>query len=1287
MTDSNPASVPAAAPLPARNPAPALSSWTSPSGLRVELHPHGALHRLSLGDVAVNLFVGNALEGGPAQLVLRRHTAEGVETTPLLGPRSPTRWNIEAGRRADAGADADADADSVASRFEGAGRWQGLAYRIALRLAADEPAWFWHLRIENTGDASVRVDLLMLQDLALSGYSGVRQNEYYVSQYLDHTPLAHSAHGTVLATRQNQGLAQHPWCVLGSLNRTVAWATDASQVHGLAARAGRPSPGVVEGLPSARLQHEHAMSALQDAPCDLAPGASADLGFFGCVRADHPDASSAADLALVDATLGLPEARPPAWRDDAVPAAAASAATNLFVGAPTLQAIELDAAALERCFGAERRHVERDAEGRVQSFFIGESSHVALRAKELAVLRPHGMVMRTGRLLVPDESALTSTVWMGGVFHSMLTQGHVATNRCLSAVRSYLGLFRSQGLRVFVEPEDGAGWQLLDQPSAFEMSPDACRWVYAHAGGRIEVRSRGHGAPHAFGLDIDVIDGPAVRCLVCLHLAFDGDDGSKAGAARHERDGDAVRFAPAPESELGRRFPGGHWRIEPFGTIARERNGTLARQRSRATPQDRDGTAPQDRDGMIAQQRDGTIAQEGDGTTARERPATTVPERRDETAFERVGGDEALFSDGVSRDLPYLTLVTRPARSLSLMLLGRFVTSGVDVPAPDGPAAAPARLTVPLSAGVRTLGVADAPTPRRDGARAALVHGDRLARLLAWLPWLRQNALVHYLSPRGLEQFTGGGWGTRDVCQGPLEMLLAQGHTAAMRELLLRTMAAQRTDGDWPQWFMFFARDAGIRADDSHGDIAFWPLLALAQYLIASGDTALLDEAVPFHPTRPGRPGRPHTVWQHVLRALALTRRRVIPGTALAAYGHGDWNDALQPADPSMRETMCSAWTVTLHHQMLTTLATALHRAGRAPAAARLEREAEAVRRDFTRLLLADDVLAGYALFGDVDFDDGASGEEGEGIDARTAKPRGTQTRPDDRREIDVATVQYLLHPRDDSTGAHYSLLAMAHAIIQGLFDETQMRHHLKLIDEHLTGPDGARLFDRPFPYRGGSQRHFQRAESASFFGREIGLMYTHAHLRFAQALAHVGEAERFFHALCQANPIGLAEIVPGAAPRPSNNYYSSSDARFADRYRARDDYGELLGGRVALEGGWRVYSSGAGILLGLVTRQLFGLRLEAEALLVDPVLPAALDGLEVQATLMEQPLTIRYRVQGQGCGVDTLTIDGRALAFTEEPNPYRRGAARVPLNDLLTALEAARDQKTLTIEVGGPAR
>ena len=36
-------------------------------------------------------------------------------------------------------------------------------------------------------------------------------------------------------------------------------------------------------------------------------------------------------------------------------------------------------------------------------------------------------------------------------------------------------------------------------------------------------------------------------------------------------------------------------------------------------------------------------------------------------------------------------------------------------------------------------------------------------------PWLAHDAMVHLTAPHGLEQYTGGAWGIRDVCQGPLE--------------------------------------------------------------------------------------------------------------------------------------------------------------------------------------------------------------------------------------------------------------------------------------------------------------------------------------------------------------------------------------------------------------------------------------------------------------------------------------------------------------------------------------
>ena len=203
------------------------------------------------------------------------------------------------------------------------GAWQDIRFTVSLVLAKSAPAWFWHVALENTGDAAATLDLIYAQDLALAHYGAVRLNEYYVSQYLDHTPLAHPERGWVLASRQNQSMGgRNPWCLIGSLGQGVSYATDALQVHGLGTRAAAPwpYPGWVrrcleqgreaEGLPGLRRQHEHGMAAIQDAPVQLPPGGRAARGFFGWFEADHPEATSTADLAWVERVLALPEAVP-----------------------------------------------------------------------------------------------------------------------------------------------------------------------------------------------------------------------------------------------------------------------------------------------------------------------------------------------------------------------------------------------------------------------------------------------------------------------------------------------------------------------------------------------------------------------------------------------------------------------------------------------------------------------------------------------------------------------------------------------------------------------------------------------------------------------------------------------------------------------------------------------------------------------------------------------------------------------------------------------------------------
>ncbi|WP_457322719.1 GH36-type glycosyl hydrolase domain-containing protein [Roseateles sp. P5_E11] len=1083
-------------------------------GLEAELLSHGALRRLMFGPaLMLNLFPGNELEGGPANVWLRRRDAGGNwRIAALLGPLSPLSAHTDEGA------------------FEMRGEWDGLALRLQLRLAADEAVLFWHLQAANVSDTACEIAPVLVQDVGLADYGAARTNEFYVSHYIDLQPLQHPGHGVLLAARQNQAQGgKHPWLLAGSLRRAESFATDASQVWGHAAREGALPPGLLSGLPGQRLQHEHALVGLQDEALPLAPGERAAAGFFLALQAHHPGASSDADLARLPTLLALPEAQPSNMLD----APGLLPAPSLFASASMLASQDFSDEDLAAYIPGERRHEEWQGNQRL-SFFTGEATHVVLRAKELLVQRPHGHILRSGDHLVPDEGALTSTCWMGGVFHSMLTQGHVSINRLLSTQRSLLGLFGTAGLRLFVQPQV-SDWLLLGLPSAFEIQPQRCRWLYAFDAGVIEVVASAAATPDAMALSVRMLKGRALRLRASLNLAVGGDDGAAPFKPVWEHSGSRLRITPPEGSELAERFPGGGLVIDAPGLAI-------------------------------------------------------------------VGDDGRLFDDGVSRGEPLVCLDFSPTSAFSLTLRGELLDTA---PPPAQP------LTLP--------------------------HWQHpaLVQLSDILPWYAHNALVHYLSPRGLEQYSGGGWGTRDVCQGPLEMLLALGQTAPVRDLLLRVFSNQNPDGDWPQWFMFFEREAKIRAGDSHGDIVFWPLLGLAQYLIASGDAGLLDEVLPFHD------GEPATLAAHVERALALIRQRVVPGTGLAAYWHGDWNDSLQPADPALRERLCSAWTVTLHHQMLHTLATAFTQIGRAHDAAALTAEAMGVRAEFQRLLVQNDVVAGYALFP----------EQGE-------------------REL-------WIHPQDTRTGLRYSLLPMMHAVIDELFTPEQAAIQAALIEQHLKGPDGARLFDAPLPYRGGPSQLFQRAETSTFFGREIGIMYMHAHLRYAQMLAHLGHAEAFLQALALAHPIALTDRVPSASRRQANCYYSSSDAAFPDRYEAQAHYGRALAGEVALDGGWRIYSSGPGIALGLVINSLLGLRLEQGALVVDPVMPPLLDGLTVQLVLADLRFELTYRVGSRGYGVERVRDEaGAELPAMRRANAYRMAG-------LALARPVPGSLSRLTIEIG----
>jgi CRISPR-associated protein Csx3 len=601
-----------------------------------------------------------------------------------------------------------------------------------------------------------------------------------------------------------------------------------------------------------------------------------------------------------------------------------------------------------------------------------------------------------------------------------------------------------------------------------------------------------------------------------------------------------------------------------------------------------------------------------------------------------IGGDGLLQADGADRGTSHVVIRTKPVTRFSLAFTG----SVVDATRAD------ARATAELG-GVMGAGQ-PAETPRESwsglGRRPSLVGAlageaggattDAIARLNDLLPWFAHDAMIHFTAPHGLEQHSGAAWGLRDVCQGPTELLVASANLGPLRDVLRIVYEQQsRQTGDWPQWFMF-DRYRTIRAPDSHADIIHWPIKALCDYVEASGDLSILDEPVAWTDDETAElTAGTATIFEHTERQVERIERDCIPGTALPIFGGGDWEDTLQPADPAMARRLVSAWTVELAYQTLERYREVCARAGRDAMAARLTHLCDRMRADFQEHLLPDGIVAGLAHFGDGEID-------------------------------------YFLHPRDRKTGVSYRLLPMTRGMLSGLFSVDQMERHAALIERHLRFPDGVRLMDRPMDYTGGTSRYFRRAESAANFGREVGLQYVHAHIRYIEAMARIGRPEEAFWGLMAVCPIGLETDVPAALPRQANAYFSSSDAAFRDRDQASREFGRLRAGTVGVKGGWRVYSSGPGIYVNQLISNVLGVRTHYDDVVLDPVLPRGADGLTFDSTHEGRSVRYTYHVAGRGFGPSRVQVNGRPLAADgETANPYRRGGfvvARSAFGDAL---------------------
>ncbi len=346
-----------------------------------------------------------------------------------------------------------------------------------------------------------------------------------------------------------------------------------------------------------------------------------------------------------------------------------------------------------------------------------------------------------------------------------------------------------------------------------------------------------------------------------------------------------------------------------------------------------------------------------------------------------------------------------------------------------------------------------------------------------------------------------------------------------------------------------------------------------------------------------------------------------------------------------MREHMVSTWTVALTFQVFQQLATAFRQAGLHADEQRLLQLARRIKADFNQHLLPDEVVSGFGY-----------------------------RHPD-------GWFEPIIHPSDTRTKIHYRLLPMTRSMIGELFTPEQVQNHLQLIEAHLSFPDGIRLMNKPVSYQGGVRVLFRRAEESAHFGREIGLQYVHAHIRYIEAMCKIGHAQKAYEAILQILPVTIQDKVSNALTRQSNAYFSSSDADVRDRDEAEQLFDALREGHVRVKGGWRIYSSGPGILINQIVSHFLGLRLSYDDVVIDPVLPTQLDGLHFTFAMNEKPITVIYSIANDTpASVQSVTINGTEMGFRRDPNPYRPGGVRLPRTDVYPLLTDGTNRILISI-------